>query len=65
MSRFFTATNCAAGMKYLPCGSGSSPTCSAVKSGEYGAQGSAEDEEEADVCVEGCYCPKGTFMQVS
>ncbi len=52
-------------MKYLPCGSGSSPTCSAVKSGEYGAQGSAEDEEEADVCVEGCYCPKGTFMQVS
>ncbi len=43
----------------MACGSGQSPTCSSV--GTAAAVTSISDSN----CIEGCYCPKGTFLQES
>ena len=60
---------CDPGKTYFPCGSGESPSCDSAVAGNgvevaEGEEDTAQEDEEDELCIEGCYCAKGTFLQV-
>ena len=52
---FFSAIMCPFGMSYQPCGPVCEPTCEGI---------GLEPESccQTDYCVEGCFCPPGTYL---